>query len=335
MSKLPDLFIAIRPSLYAKLFSAQSDAILRAVTRVHAHDAENDLTRDRLVSRLGDLDAIITGWGTPSLDESAVRAAGRLKLIAHSAGSIKHLLPAAVWERGIAVTHAAGAIAPAVAETSLLMTMLMLRPIHKLDAAMRAGEGWDQARAMGGDEIAGARIGVIGAGYTGRRFIQLLKAVDADVWVYDPYLSDAVASEMGVRKVGLNDLMRGCPVVSIQAPSTKETHHMIGRQELALMQDGAVLVNTARSALVDEAALLAELESGRIRAALDVFDNEPLPAQNPFRKLPNVLMTPHIAGITPQASLRQGQTIAEEVRRFFAGQPLKYPVTARMLETMA
>ncbi len=176
---------------------------------------------------------------------------------------------------------------------------------------------------------------MIGAGYTGRRFINLLKALEAEVWVYDPYLTEPVASEMGVRKVSLPDLMRDCPVVSIQAPSTKETYHMIGRQQLALLQDGAILVNTARSALVDESALLVELQSGRIHAALDVFDKEPLPPDSPFRKLPNVLLTPHIAGITPQASLRQGQTIAEEVRRFFAGEPLKYAVTAPMIETMA
>ncbi len=137
MHRLPDIFVAIRPGLYSRLFSARSDAILRGAARVHAHDAETDLTREQLFSQLPNFDAVITGWGTPSFDDSAILAAERLKLIAHSAGTIKHLIPKAVWERGIAVTHAASAMASAVAEASLLMTMLMLRPFHQFDAALR------------------------------------------------------------------------------------------------------------------------------------------------------------------------------------------------------
>jgi len=140
---------------------------------------------------------------------------------------------------------------------------------------------------------------------------------------------------LGVRKVGLAELLTHCPVVSLQAPSTQETYHMIGARELSLLQDGAILINTARSWLVDQEALLAELQSGRIQAALDVFDQEPLPVDHPFRQLDNVFLTPHVAAATFQARQRQGQIVVEEVRRFFSGQPLQYQVTLEKLAIMA
>lgn len=110
---------------------------------------------------------------------------------------------------------------------------------------------------------------------------------------------------------------------------------MIGAPELALLPDNAFLVNTARSWVIDMDALLAELQSGRIRAALDVYDREPLPADSPFRRLDNVILTPHIAGATAQARFRQGQTVVDELRRFFAGEPLRYEVTKARLAILA
>lgn len=110
---------------------------------------------------------------------------------------------------------------------------------------------------------------------------------------------------------------------------------MVGARQLALLQDGACFVNTARSWVIDYEALLAELQTGRFWAALDVFDTEPLPAENPFRQLDNVVLTPHIAGASTQARYRQGQYMVDEIARFLAGQPMRYQVTKSMLETMA
>ncbi|MCD6289439.1 MAG: hydroxyacid dehydrogenase [Anaerolineae bacterium] len=332
----PMILVLLRPSLYELLFTPESDQALRALGDVTFHESERDLTSDELAERIPGFDIVVTGWGTPPFTDEVLAAADRLRLIAHSAGSIKHMLPPAVFERGITVTHAASAIAPAVAEMSLLLTLLMLRKAHKLDRMLKAGGSWNEAKLAGmGQELAGMRVGVIGAGYTGRNFIRMLRALEAEVWVYDPYLSEERAGELGVRKVSLDELLQSCPVVSLQAPSTQETHHMIGARELGLLQDGAVLINTARSWLVDQDALLAELRTGRIQAALDVFDQEPLPADHPFRKLDNVFLTPHIAGATIQARHRQGRTVVEEIRRFLSGEPLQYQVTREMLDIMA
>jgi phosphoglycerate dehydrogenase-like enzyme len=281
-------------------------------------------------------DVVVTGWGAPKFDNDVLNAAKRLRLIAHTAGSIKAMLPPPVFAHDIAVTHAAVAIAPAVAEMTLALIMTSLRNIPKLDQVMKKGGAWADGVALGmSQELVGNRVGVIGAGYTGRCVIKLLKALDVDVWVYDPYLTAQRAAELAVYIAPLDDLLARCPIVTMQAPPTAETRHMIGARELALLQDGALFINTARSHLVDQDALLAVLRTGRIRAALDVYDQEPLPLDHPFRQLDNVLLTPHVAGASVQARLRQGQTIVEEIQRFIAGEPLRYGVTAEMLETMA
>jgi phosphoglycerate dehydrogenase-like enzyme len=163
----------------------------------------------------------------------------------------------------------------------------------------------------------------------------LLRALDCDIWVSDPYLSAASAAELGVHKAELTELLRHCPIVTLQAPPTQETYHMLGAHELRLLQDGAIFINTARAHLVDQAALLAELQRGRIQAALDVFDQEPLPVDHPLRQLENVILTPHVAGASLQARRRQGEAVVAEVERFLAGEPLHYRVTGEMLETMA
>ena len=335
MSGKPRILVAFRPSLYGTLFAPETDAALRAFGDVTFHDDESNLTPEELAVRVPGFEAVLTSWGTPRFTEEVLDAADRLKIIAHTAGSIKRMLPRPVFEQGIVVTHAASAIAGAVADLSLALTMLLLRRVHLEDRLLRDGQ-WGAARDLPmGREIAGTRVGVVGAGYTGRWFIRLLRQVEAEVWVYDPYLSEEAAAQLGVRRVELNTLFEQCQVVSVQAPATEETHHMIGAEQLRLLQDGACFVNTARSWVIDYDALLAELQTGRFQAALDVFDKEPLPEDNPFPELGNVVLTPHIAGASVQARHRQGRWMLEELERFFNGEPLRYQVTADMLETMA
>jgi phosphoglycerate dehydrogenase-like enzyme len=335
MSRKPKIYVAFRPSLYDLLFLPEADQALRELGEVTLHDQDVNLSSEKLAACVPGFDAVLTSWGSPRFTDQVLDAADRLKVIAHAAGSIRHLIPPSVFQKGIAVTHAASAIAPAVADLSLAFTMLLLRRVHLHDRFLKAGN-WGSARDLGlGHELEGTRVGVVGAGYTGRCFIKLLRALNAEVWVYDPYLSEARASELGVTVAGLDELFAKCPVVSVQAPATKETHHMIGAKQLGLLQDGACLVNTARSSVIDYDALSAELQTGRIHAALDVFDQEPLPEDNPFRELDNVIMTPHVAGGSVEARHRQGRWMVEELQRFFSGEPLRYQVTIDMLETMA
>jgi len=333
----PHILVLPPPSLYHKLFSAETDARLRGLGTITYNGDERDLTSAELAERIGIAEVIITGWRCPKFTDEVLASAPKLKLIAHSAGSIKFMLPDDGLSRGFKVTTAAAAMGVSVAEMSLLMALMLLRPIHQLDAGMKARGDWKDLKARGsGEELTAQRVGVIGAGHTGRHFIRLLRGMGVETWVFDPYLTAERAAAMDVERVkSLDDLLTGCRVVALHAPSTPQTYRMIGRRELGLMKDGAILINTARSSLIDGRALLDELKKGRISAALDVFDEEPLPADSPLRGLPNVILTPHVASHTVNTHFRQGELTVDEVERYVRGEPLKYVVTPEMLATMA
>ena len=299
------------------------------------NEDEHNWSGDELAERLPGVDAIIASWGLAKLTPEILEKAERLRIVAYAAGSVKGFVTDAVFEHGIVVAHAASRIADSVAEFSLLLAMMGLRRPHEFDRQMKAGEPWPKSRDLPLYEIAGTRVGLLGMGYVGRKAASLFKGVGANVWAYDPYLSLRRATEMGVRKAELHELLSECKVISIHLPVTEETHQMLGRRELALIQDGAVLVNTARSWVVDQDALTRELVKGRFWAALDVYDVEPLPVDHPLRRIDNVLLTPHVAGLTLDSYGSLMGEMIDEVERFFKGEALRFPVTGEMLATMA
>jgi len=335
MGNKPKILIAIRESLFRDLFAAEELRRLRQLGALETAVSDQNLTSSQLAAAVGGADIVITGWGTPVFTDEVLTAAHKLKLIAHSAGSIKRLLPPPVFDHGARVTHVAAALAPPVGETTVLLVWLGRRRFHELDRALKEG-GWAAARAFElGKELAGQVIGSVGASLTGRESMRRLRTLDAELWIYDPYLSADEAAALGGRKVELEQLLRECPIVSLHAPSTDETYQMIGAEQFALLRDGAIFINTARAHLIDEAALLAELQSGRIFAALDVFEHQPLPDDSPFRQLQNVIITPHIAAPTQQARARQGRYCVDEIKRFLRDGSLRYEVTRAKLNIMA
>jgi phosphoglycerate dehydrogenase-like enzyme len=153
--------------------------------------------------------------------------------------------------------------------------------------------------------------------------------------LYDPYVSDSDAAELGALKTNLDDLLRRSDMISLCAPALPETRHMMGAREFGLMKDRAIFINTSRGQNVDEAALAVELEKGRLFAMIDVTDPEPPPEDHPFFKLPNVIVTPHIAGHTSNGRFRQGKYAVDEILRFVRGEPLINEITPERLERMA
>ncbi len=282
------------------------------------------------------VDVCLTGWGTPPLPLTSLGPDARLRLIAHTAGSVRRLIPLEAYNRDIQVTHAAPVLADAVAECTLLFMLEGLRRVGEMDRRLKAGVPFREAGDVyPGDLLQGQRVGLVGAGYVGRRVIRLLAPFSADVSVYDPYLSAADAANLGVGRVDLDTLFAMSRIVSIHAPSTPETRHMIGVRQLRLLREHAIVVNTARSWSVDRDALLAELRRQRIWAALDVFDEEPLAVDHPFRRLHNVVLTPHIAGRSLTTLRRQGEAMVDEIRRWIDGEPLQFAITQAMFSIMA
>lgn len=286
---------------------------------------------------LGEIDILVTGWGCPHISADVLAAAPRLRLVAHSAGTVKALIDPAAYERGIVVTSAVDANAVPVAEFTLAAIIMANKRVLAFRDHYRADRTRGSSHALMDEPIGNYRrtIGIVGASRIGRRVIALLGSLECDVLLYDPFVGAADSITSGVELVALDALMARSDVVSLHAPSLPATHGMIGARQLALMRDGATFINTARGALVDEAALIAELSSGRISAVIDVTDPEIPPPGSPLFELPNVLLTPHIAGAIGTERGRLGRVVADEVERFVAGDVLQFAVDPRLLERQA
>lgn len=329
----PRIALLVPPERVPTMFTEEALARLGRLGQVVPGDGTTQEIADDLPELLENADVAVTGWGAPPIP--AELFGPRLKLVAHAAGSVKRLVPEEVVARGVAVSHAASIIADAVCEYALMLILIGLRRPHEMDARLKAGAPWREGAFDRPRTLAGRPVGVVGAGYVGRKVTGLLRAMGAVVSLYDPYLTAPDAAELGVRQVELWPLFAENDVVTLHAPITPETRHMIGPTHLAALRDGAVFVNVARSWLVDQNALVAELRRNRVWAALDVFDQEPLPIDSPFRTLPNVLLTPHEAGHSLDTYARQGMAMVEEVERFLRGEPLAHRIRPEAFGLMA
>jgi phosphoglycerate dehydrogenase-like enzyme len=330
----PTVVAVVSEELFAEFFSAADAERLRAV----AAGLGGTFARvDRLAdAALGEARIVITSWGVGPFDAAVLASLPKLELIAHTGATIKPFATDALFDRGILVTQAGAGMARSVAEVSLTFTLALLHRMPEMHNALREGDGWFDAEAVGVQhEILGSPIAVIGASRTGRAYLELIRALGAEPLLVDPTIDAEAASGLGAELTSLDDALGRAQIVAVHAPTLPETHHLIGRRELALMRDGAGLVNTARSWLVDEAALIEELRRGRLSAAIDVFDEEPFGADSPFRSLPGVLVTPHRAAGTSQGRLRQGRIVADEAEAFAAGLPLVHTVDRDQLSSMA
>ena len=286
---------------------------------------------------LGETQILVTGWGCPMIGPELLRAAPNLRLIAHAAGTVKFTVDPSAYSAGIRVTHSAEANAVPVAEFTLASILFSAKQIFAFRDLYRSDRG---RRAIYGrmDEPIGnfrRTVGIVGASRIGRRVIELLRSFDFSVLLYDPFVQAGDPDLTGVELVELDTLMARSDVVSIHAPSLPTTRGMIGARQLKLMQDGATFINTARGALVDEAALVAELQTGRIYGVIDVTDPEIPPGESPLFTLPNVFLTPHVAGAIGTERLRLGLMAVEEIERYVKGERMLYEVQPELLERLA
>jgi len=281
-------------------------------------------------------DVLLTGWGTQQLTADMLPALPRLRAVIHTGGSLRPVLTAEVLERGIRASSQAAANTVPVAEYTLAMVILALKQVPRAARlyAERRGD-LDVHRDLHGAGIHRRVVGIVGASRIGRRVIELLRILDVDVIVHDPYLDATDADSLGVRRVDLAELARTSDVVSVHAPVTPETHHMIDATFLSAMADDTTLINTARGVVVDEDALVAELRTGRIQAVLDVTDPEVPDASSPLWTLPNVVLTPHVAGALGLELRRLGDAAVEEVSRLIAGEDLLHEVDAALFARLA
>lgn len=326
----------VQPDLTALMLTPHSRAMIEAMTDVTWWQGDKPPTGPEARSALADATLAVFSWGAPKLTDDVLAEADSLQRVHYAAGSVKPMVDDALWTQGVRLTSAAAAIAENVADYTLGLIILGLSNFWALSEETRAGNWVRSAGALGEPRaLSGCTIGVLGAGQVGRRVIQHLQPFPVHVLLYDPFVNAPTAAAYGAEKVELDDLLRRADVVTLHVPNLPETRNLLNAERFALMRDDAVLINTARGASIDEDALVTELRKGRFFALLDVTNPEPPAPDHPFRTLPNVRLTPHIAGGLNNGRQTIGRLILREIQRDVAGEEPLYEVTEKMLATIA
>jgi len=276
---------------------------------------------------------VFSSWGAPRIDHVFLRRCPALEALFYAAGSVKKIATAEMWDRGIVLCSAWRANAIPVSEFTLGAILLSLKnvwPYHR----SQHNKTWRASLPMPG--AYNSTVGLVSLGAIGRRVAEMLRMFDFRVVAYDPHLTPGMAAELGVEPVSLPELFQRADVVSLHIPWLPETEKIINRPLMASMKPGATLINTARGAVIDENDLVEVLsERTDITALLDVTYPEPPLENSPLWVLPNVHLTPHVAGSMPAEWGRMGAYMVEECLRFCSGEPLQHEVRPEMLERMA
>ena len=283
---------------------------------------------------LAEVEVILSGWGAPAMDAAFLEAAPDLRVVLYGAGSIRRVATSALWDRGIRITSAYAANAVPVSEYVLAAILFSLK------------RGWHFAFSArhekilpGQNQIPGAygsTVGLVSLGMVGRLVRERLRPFDLRVVAYDPYVTPEEAHDLGVDLMSLEDLFESSEVVSLHSPWLPETEDMILGSHLASMKRNATLINTSRGAVVREAEMIEVLEERPdLWAVLDVTHPEPPEPGSRLYDLPNVVLTPHIAGSLGSECRRMGRLVVDELRRYVAGEPLEYEICRERAAMMA
>jgi phosphoglycerate dehydrogenase-like enzyme len=352
LSAQPGVVVAMQPGVAARALSPALFDRIAAVARVDRDLVVTDFGVPAAEAALFEAEVLLTGWGCPLVDVRVLAAAPRLRAVLHAAGTVKDHLTPEVWERGIVVSSAAQANAWPVAQYTLAAVLLAGKRafVHGDPRSLSDARFGNLDPRLGNN---GRTVGVVGASRIGRLVVGLLAAHGFRILVSDPTLTPAEAARLvagqhraapdssgpgevpPVEVVDLDTLLASSDVVTLHAPLLPETRHLIDDRRLGLLRDGAVLINTARGAIVDTDALARHCATGRLDAVLDVTDPAPLPEGHRLRQLPNVWLTPHVAGAAGNEVAALGDFAVRELERLTAGLPLLGEVSARHLAHVA
>lgn len=291
-----------------------------------------------VAEHLDAVEVLITSWGAPALDAGALERMPRLKAVIHCAGTVRPVVSAELWQRGIVVSTSADVNAEPVAEFTLAAIILAGKKAPFLAADARTHrDDWSYREGRGRLGNSGLVIGVIGFSRIGKRVIQLVSSIlhEAVILVADPYADPDAVAAAGATLTCLDEMLPVVDILTIHAPQLPSTRHMIAEPQLRALPDHCTVINTARGSLVDTAALERECATGRLNAILDVTDPEPLPASSPLYDLPNVMLTPHVAGSLGAETRRMTDAALDELERFAAARPLLREVRESDMAHMA
>lgn len=281
-----------------------------------------------------DVEVIFSGWGMPVLNDVFLDAFPSLKLVLYGAGSVRNFFTEESRARGVRVCSAWQVNAIPVAEFAHAAIIFGLKRVLPVIQKMRKTREWRRLDVVPGGFR--SKVGLVSLGAIGRSVAKRLEAHDVDVLGFDPYASDEIFGSLGLERASLERLFRESTVVSLHTPNLPETQGLITGELIASMPYGATLINTARPKIIDQKAMVEVLKDRTdLTAMLDVIDPEPLPEDSELWELPNVFLTPHVAGSVDGECARMGAAMLDELRRYLAGQSFENEVTPALLRVMA
>ncbi len=324
----PKGLFALDPSAFDKIYGPPERQEINHLVDIYAPvQTAASLKADPSILR--EAEVILSGWGAPQFTNELLAAAPNLKAVFYGAGSVHYFVTDAFWERGILLSSAWGANAVPVSEYTLAQIILGLKCAWQHILRLRQERRYSLLPAPG---LFGSTVGLISLGMVGKMVVEKLRAFEVNIIAYDPY----VPTYPGVSMLPLEEVFRRADVVSVHTPWLKETEGLITGAHLASMKPYSTFINTARGAVVREAEMIQVLQQRPdLTAVIDVTYPEPPLPDSPLYTLPNVLLTPHIAGSVGPECRRQGQYMIAELKRYLAGEPLVYGLTKEKVKIMA
>lgn len=305
---------------------------LESFAEVEWNLTEKEFTGQELAEKIEDKEYALTGWGCHKFDEDVLKNAAALKMIAHAGGSVGMIADHSVYDRGILVASGNEIMAESVAEGALSYILMGLRRSVHFANGMQAG-GWKNGLEWN-QSLLRQKVGIISLGSISNYLIQMLKPFHAEILVYSRKRDERIAEKLGISYASLEEIFKTCKVISVHTASNSQTYHMIGKELIGMISDGAVFVNTSRGAVVDEQALTEELLKNRFYAVLDVYEKEPLSSDSPLRGLDNVILMPHCGGPTLDLREHIGMKMAEEIKNHLEGKALTYLISNEKAQGM-
>jgi phosphoglycerate dehydrogenase-like enzyme len=319
--------------LFNSFISKETIKLLEDNFEVSYNPKCKNFTPEQLYEFGKDKDILITGWGTPSLKKAGFyEKENNLKMLAHTGGSVADYVDNEAYARGIKVVSGNVMYAESTAEGTLSYILSGLRYIPD-DVNLMHGDYWVSPYKTRG--LLYKTVGIIGVGAVAKKLMEYLKPFKVNIKVFDIYQVDKTfLQSVNAVQTSLEEVLSTSDIVSVHLALNEKTKDFIGKEQLAMLKDGALFVNTSRGHIIDEDALVKELEKNRISAVLDVFKHEPLECNDPLRKLKNVYLIPHKAGPTYDYRSVIGYKIAQDVVNFKENRPLNYEITAKQAERM-
>lgn len=318
--------------VFRTFFDQENRRALEALGEVEWNRSGRQFTPEELRERLKDRQICVTGWGSPVFQQEILDSAPELKLIAHTGGSVKPYVTEAVYERGIRVVSGNRVFAESVAESVIAYALSSLRDIPYYSSRLKEGYWPEQFCNRG---LLDRSVGIVGYGMISGYLVRMLQPFHNSIKVYSRHIEEQELEKWNMQRAGLEEIFSQCDIISIHSGMTKENYHLITEDLLRKMKPGALLINTARGAVIDEEALVRVLQDQDIYAVLDVYEKEPLPTDHPLTKCPRAILMPHMGGPTIDRRLVVAKAVIGDIARFQEGKEMDCEIVRTYARTMS